>query len=304
MNPAVSVVMSVFNGEAYLPDALESILDQTWSDFEFLIIDDGSTDNAADILCRYASHDSRVRVVRRENTGLTRALNEGISMARGEFVARMDADDIADTRRLEHQVRYLRTHTNCAAVGCGLLLIDSDGDVLEHQQVPETHEAILTSLFRGIGALPHPSAVIRRDKLLAVNGYRESFACAQDLDLWLRLSEIGELANLPEPLLRYRLHCQSVTLQRRELQLACAEQAVRDAYQRRKQAVPEELHLAIPGTPSAEKTFRSWARMALRSGNVQVARKHAKNAFRAAPFSLKNLGIAAKLLTPRFKRAG
>ena len=302
--PAISVVMSVCNGSAYLPQAVESILAQSWCDFEFIIIDDGSTDGTLDILRTYESKDTRIHVVSRENTGLTRALNEGISRARGQFIARMDADDIAEPSRLDLQIGYLQAQPECVAVGCSLLLTDPDGDPLAEEESPLTHDQIVAKLRCGIGSLPHPTAVIRRDALNSVGGYRESFLCAQDLDLWLRLAEVGSLANLPQALLRYRLHPESVTSQNRELQLASAERAVREAYERNNEPLPIELHLPLPQISSLQRTYRSWARMASRSGNRAVARKHAWNALCAAPFSLSNVGIAATLLMPRLKKAG
>ena len=303
-SPAISVVMSVCNGSAYLSQAIESILSQSWCDFEFIIIDDGSKDETLGILRTYESKDTRIDVVSRGNTGLTRALNEGISRSRGQFIARMDADDIAEPSRLDLQVGYLQTHPECVAVGCSLLLTDPDGDPLAEEEPPLTHDQIVVKLWSGIGALPHPTAVIRRDALNSVGGYRESFLCAQDLDLWLRLADVGYLANLPQALLRYRLHPESVTSQNRELQLASAERAVREAYQRNNERLPSEFHLPRPQMSSLPRTYRSWARMACRNGNRAVARKHAWNALCAAPFALSNVGIAATLLMPQLKKAG
>ncbi len=302
--PVVSVVMPVFNGSEYLSLAVESILAQSFSDLEFLIVDDGSTDDSLEILRRYESQDSRIKIISRENTGMPRALNEGISLARGPFVARMDADDIAEPSRILKQVHYLQGHRECVAVGSALVFIDPDGEILAEQKTPESHEELLERLWQGDSALPHPTAMIRRDVLSAVGGYREAFAIAQDLDLWLRLSEIGRLANLPQALLRYRLHAASLTSTRRAQQLAEAEQIVRDAYQRRGQPVPEDFQLSWGPPPPPAKVFRSWARMAQRSGNRAVARKHSWNALCASPFSLSNVGIAATLLMPPLKKAG
>jgi len=296
-SPATSVVMSVFNASQYLSAAVESILAQSLSDFEFIIIDDGSSDSSLSILRKYESGDSRIRVISQQNAGLTKALNIGISQSRGEFVARMDADDIAMPNRLVLQTDYLKKHPECVAVGSHILLADPDGDLLMEEEVPHTHEAIVAKLQSGVGAVPHPTALIRSDALRSVGGYRESFTYAQDLDLWLRLAEVGRLANLPQALLQYRLHPNSITSRQRTRQIESAERAVREAYQRTDKPLPADFHIPCPPNPSAERTYRSWARMAWRSGNLAVAHKHAWNAFRLAPFSLSNLGIARLLVS-------
>ena len=301
--PVISVVMSVFNASEYLSIAIESILAQSFDDFEFIIVDDGSSDTSLSILHEYESYDSRVHVISQKNTGLTKALNEGISQSRGEYIARMDADDIAISSRLALQVDYLKMHPECVAVGCNILLTDPDGDILAEESMPHTHEQIIAKLRCGIGSLPHPTAFIRRDTLCSVGGYRESYIYAQDLDLWLRLAEVGQLANLPQALLQYRLHPKSITSQQRNRQLDSAERAVREAYERNNEPLPVDFHLPRTPNPSIQRTYRSWARMAWRSGHRSVARKHAWNAFRAAPFSLSNFGVATQLLVPQQKKA-
>ncbi len=301
--PKVSVVMSVFNGAKFLSAAIESILGQTHRHLEFLIVDDGSTDDSTKILRHFESKDSRIKLTCRENTGLTRALNEALSLASGEFIARMDSDDLAEADRLSQQLIYFDQHADCVALGSRVLLIDPDGDPLAEEQPPETHESILATLWRGIGALPHPTAMIRHGALKSVGGYREEFVCAQDLDLWLRLSEIGKLANLNQTLLRYRLHANSITIKRRELQLANAEQAVRDAYHRRGEAVPQDFQMAQNKIATPERNFRSWAKMALRSGNTDTAVKHFWNAVRVAPFSPSNLSLVPKFVAHKMKKA-
>lgn len=289
--PTISVVMAVRNGQSYLAEAIDSVLAQTLIDFEFLIVDDGSSDDTAAILKRYEARDARVRVIRQENTGLTRALNVALAKARGRYIARMDADDVSEPDRFSAQVNYMDERPELVALGCKLSLIDPDGEHLAHRQPPVSHDAIVARLLEGDGAIPHPSAMIRHDALRAAGGYREEFACAQDLDLWLRLSEIGALANLDRPLLRYRLHCDSVTTARRDQQLMFARKAVQDAFSRREQHHPELLVASTHSAGSAAKIFRSWARMALRSGNKTAASKHCVNALRAAPWSISNIGM-------------
>jgi len=280
--------MSVYNCERYVAEAVESILGQTFTDFEFIIIDDGSTDRSLSILRRFAQRDGRIRLVSRGNRGLTRSLNEGLGLARGEFIARMDADDISLPERLERQVEYLRAHPECVALGCRLYLIDPDGDPLMEEPRPTTHEDIMQMLLRGSGAIPHPGAMIRRTDLCAIGGYNEEFKAAQDLDLWLRLSERRQLANLDEVLVRYRMHFGSVSVGSRQVQVSFAERAVREARLRRGQT-PERLPLALSPPRSRRDTplemQRRWAWMALGAGNVKTARKHARRVLMQAPWS-------------------
>lgn len=292
--PVISVVMTVYNGARYLPEAVDSILRQTVTDFEFIIIDDGSTDSTLTILRAYERQDARIQLISRPNTGQPKALREGSNAAVGEFIARMDADDIAVRERFDRQIRFLREYPDHVAVGCHLLLIDPDGDPLAEQKRPTTHDSISEFIMRGDGVLPHPSAMIRRSAMMAVGGYRTEFPGAEDLDLWLRLSEVGKLANVDQVLMRYRMHCQSITWQTRATQIDSAQRAVKEASQRRRQfvSVPE-----IPYTrPSQARLHRSWARMALSAGNLDTARKHARTAFARAPFSPSNLGIGVRLL--------
>jgi hypothetical protein len=169
-------------------------------------------------------------------------------------------------------------------VGSSLLLIDPDGDALCEHFPPTSHAAITEQLLQGVGAIPHPSAMIRRAAFTQAGGYREQFPAAQDLDLWLRLAEFGRLANLPDPLLRYRLHAESVTVRKRELQLRCAESAVREARRRQGDPRPDGFSIGPPRVSDRTRTRRGWARMALKSRRFTVARKHAWSAFLDCPW--------------------
>ncbi len=297
--PSISVVMSVFNGARYLSEAVESILCQSYRDFEWIIVNDGSTDDSLKICRSYAAQDRRIQLIDQKHKGLTYSLNRGVSLARGEFVARMDADDIAERHRFKIQLKFMHEHPTCVALGSRLLLIDADGDPLAEHKPPQSHDDIVAELFTGCGAIPHPSAMLRAQSLRSVGAYREEFICAQDLDLWLRLSEIGQLANVDDQLLRCRVHGKSTTIRRRELQLSCSRRAVSDAYRRCGKSLPSDFQMPGPFNESWDSTLRTWASMALRAGNIEVARKHAWSAFRASPFSLRNVGLATKLLAAR-----
>lgn len=208
--PAVSVLMPVYNGERFLAEAVESILGQTFADFEFVIVDDGSTDASPAILADYASRDPRIRVVAQANAGIVAALNRGLNECRSPLVARMDADDVSLPTRLEQQVAFLTDHPKVAAVGTAFRLISETGAAGPEVRPPAAHKAIKRGLRYG-NCLGHPTVMMRREAILAVGGYREFLRHAEDYDLWTRVAERYELANLPACLLRYRVHAAQVS---------------------------------------------------------------------------------------------
>lgn len=229
----VSVLMAVFNGEKYLSASIESILGQTFGDFEFLILDDGSTDSTVAILNRYAEHDGRIRIISRPNEGLIASLNELLGCAQGEFVARMDADDVALPERFSKQVQFLRNHRDVVCVGGAIEFIDSKGRFLRSLHYPSHDEDLQERNLCGECAICHPASMMRRESLIRIKGYDHDFRLAEDLDLWLRLGEIGRLANLDDVVLRYRLHSASVSEQGSARQLEVARAACERAWQRR-----------------------------------------------------------------------
>ena len=198
----VSVVMSVFNGEEHLHESIDSILNQTFTDFEFIIIDDGSTDLTCDILSDYEKKDVRVKVFRQENKGLAVSLNNGISRSKGMLIARMDADDTALPERLEKQVAYLKSHPEVDVLGTAALLRSAQGEKLGVMVLPEEHESIIKIMYK-TSPIIHPSVVMRRESIVAVGGYREDLMRAQDYELWSRLFDKCRFHNLQDPLLIY-----------------------------------------------------------------------------------------------------
>lgn len=207
----VSVVMAVHNGERFLSEAIESILDQTFKDFEFIIIDDGSTDKTPKILEKYSKKDERIRLIAQNNQGLTKSLNRGISKARGKYIARMDADDVSLPERLETQYEFMER--NEEVVMCGTLAeeVDENGKKLSGKKAPklyldslptDPHEIRRAILRRN--PFVHPSIMARRQALIKTGGYDESLAYSQDYDLYLRLIQKGQLANIPLKLIRFR----------------------------------------------------------------------------------------------------
>ena len=286
--PLVSVCMPVYNAERYVAEAVESILGQTFGDFEFLIIDDGSTDGSRRILESFAARDPRIRLVSRPNTGYVVALNEMLGMARGELIARMDADDVAMPGRFERQAAYLREHPEVVAVGTSLVIIDPHGAPLAEKHLPEAHETIEKILFETDLAICHPSAMIRRDALLQLGGYKPEYCPAEDIDLWLRLAEVGRLANVPEVLIRYRQHMQSMGNSQRARQEKGAWLAVAHARQRRglaDEGTAAAVSRARPN-PSEVDQMCKWAWWALASGHIRTARAYALRCSYRRPFSV------------------
>ena len=246
----VSVLLPVYNGARYLSAAVDSILAQTFADFELLILDDGSTDETPAILARYAHQDGRVSVISRANKGLVTSLNELLSHARGRYVARMDADDIALPERFALQVQFLDTHADVVCVGGSVEFIDDRGRLLVTIVYPHSDNEIQDRLLGGTTAICHPAAMMRRESLVAVGGYDEAFALAEDLDLWLRLGEIGKLANVDNVVLRYRFHSASVSERASAEQLTIARAACERAWQRR--GVPGKFK-AEPWRPGTDR---------------------------------------------------
>ena len=214
--------MPVYNGERFLRDSVESILGQTFTDFEFLILDDGSTDSTWEILQRYAEKDTRIVLIRNErNIGLTKSLNKGLNLARGEYLARQDADDISLPQRLELQVKFLAAHPEVSLVGTGMKIIDENGNILRLQQPPADHESITAELLLKNHAIGHSTVIARLSALKEFGGYDERFPFAQDYDLWWRLSRKKKIANLPEILVRWRDAPGNISRESRKEQLEC-----------------------------------------------------------------------------------
>ncbi|MBR0237065.1 MAG: glycosyltransferase [Thermoguttaceae bacterium] len=233
MTVSISVIMPVYNSERYLSIAIESILAQTFKNFEFIIVNDGSTDSSLEIIQNYQAKDSRIRIIDQPNQGVTKSLNNAINLAQGKYIARMDADDISMPDRLAKQFQYLEAHPEIAVCGSGALIIDEDGDVIRIDRVVCTHENIEKRHLSGKCSMKHPSVIIRADVLRKVNGYNEELPYAQDFDLWLRIGEIGKLENLREPLIKYRRCRDSISSRKKREQWEAACKAIDDASIRR-----------------------------------------------------------------------
>lgn len=232
--PKISVIMSVYNGEKYLRDAVESILNQTLGDFEFIIIDDGSVDGTKDILELF--HDARLHVVHQENIGLTESLNKGIAMARGGYIARMDADDISHRARLEKESAFLDANKNVGLVGTFGIRIDESGREGHVLSFPTQDAALRIGLKEGCPFL-HGSVMYRKECIEKAGKYRKKIGPAEDYDLWLRFSEHFTLANLEELLYKYRVAASGVSMKQRFSQARSALFVRRLAHERETQGM-------------------------------------------------------------------
>jgi O-antigen biosynthesis protein len=228
--PLVSVVMSVYNGDRFVREAVESILSQTFKSFEFIIINDGSTDGTRSILESFT--DERIVLVHQGNIGLTRSLNKGISLARGKYLARQDADDVSNPERLKKQVVFMEENPAVGLLGSRFEFIDEAGLVTRQAFLPLENEVLQEKLIN-ICQFCHSSVLVRKELLDQVGGYREYFKYAQDYDLWLRLSEKCEIRNLPEFLVQWRESGDAISSENILLQSFYAGVAANMAVQRR-----------------------------------------------------------------------
>jgi glycosyltransferase involved in cell wall biosynthesis len=216
--PEITVLMSAYNTRKYIEDAVESVLNQTFDDFEFLIIDDGSTDGTLEYLKQLK--DPRIRLIRHSrNRGLIACLNEGLDQARGKYIARMDSDDISARHRFEHQYRYMESHPSVGVLGTFMTLFHSG----HHLSKPTTHEEICCwQLF--YCCMGHPTVFIRRSILQQYNiRYDPNYLHAEDYEIWNRLSAVTRIENLPEYLFTYRIHSSQVSTSQYNIQSSTAD---------------------------------------------------------------------------------
>jgi hypothetical protein len=209
--PRISVIVPVLNGERFLVEALESVLDQTFTDFELIVVDDGSTDSTPDILREFAARDDRVIVLRRPNPGQSVARNVGIDAARAPVLAFLDADDVALPNRLERQHDFLASNPAIAVVGGGLQFIDEAGRVFDQVECP-TGDVDIRSALQQWNPMAHTTVMLRKEVFDRVGGYRPAFVGAEDYDLWLRAVEQFQFANLAGIVCQYRVHPKQTTV--------------------------------------------------------------------------------------------
>jgi glycosyltransferase involved in cell wall biosynthesis len=296
--PTISVLMTAYNGQRYLAQTLESVLAQTRHDFEVVAVDDGSTDATPAILDNFAQRDPRVRVFTIENSGIPKAANAGLAECRGEFVARIDADDLAKPPRLDRQLRYL-VENGLVACGTWHDLIDELGRFLRVQKTPILNDVIQREALKGHGSICNPTSMFRREAFVELGGYSEDLPVAEDLDSWLRLGEVGKLGNVPESLASYRLHSHSISEQKCQLERDCAKVACERAWARRGiTGTFEASDMWRPGQDrdSRHKFAVEYGWWAFTSGEAATAIAYGKRAIRLKPWSLQGYKLIAATL--------
>lgn len=271
--PAISVVMPIYNGQDYLIDAIASVVEQSFEQWEMICVNDGSSDQSPEILNWFRRQDSRIRVVHQSNAGIVEALNLGCRLSQAPLILRMDSDDIAMPNRMEIQLAYMQSHPDCVVCGGAIQEMDACGDPLGVEVLPSSHREIITNLLHRRTGHFHPTTLIRSDALRRENGYRSRFQWVEDHELWLRISRHGKLANLSEVVLWYRQHAASVCWQRATQQRELMNELLRQAYREREMPVPEGVILeqTIQRTQAGPG---KWARAASRRGYATTAFKH------------------------------
>jgi glycosyltransferase involved in cell wall biosynthesis len=219
-SPRVTVLMPVYNGKAYLAGAIQSILDQTFQDFELLIMDDGSTDGSSDLVLSFA--DPRIRLLRNAtNLGLVATLNKGLGLAQGDYIARMDCDDLSFSHRLERQVAFMDQNPEIGIAGSWFKRLGADEGTIAYRAIDDA-EIRFSLIFRT--TLQHSSVIIRRAILVEHQlEYDVRFQYAEDYEFWIRCGRYTKLANIPEILVAYRFHPENVSSKNLSAQSASAE---------------------------------------------------------------------------------
>jgi len=219
-NPKVSVVMSVYNAEQFLREAIQSILNQDFNNFEFIIINDGSTDSSIKIIKRFAREDDRIVLIDQENTGLTRSLIRGILISKGELIARQDADDISMPDRLSQQIKYFETIPDIVLLGCNANIINQSGEKVRNAGYIASTDSEIREHLKYANTFIHTSVMFRKAAYLQAGGYNEQFKFSQDSDLWHRMCHLGKVQNINLPLVQNRVHKGAISENKLEEQVA------------------------------------------------------------------------------------
>ncbi len=219
IKPKVTIILPVYNSALYVEAAIKSVLGQTFRNFEFLIIDDGSSDESVELIKKFT--DERIRLVENgKNLGLIATLNKGLQEAKGDLIARIDADDEwLGAEKLEKQVTYLETNSDCVLVGTWGKALDENNHLL-FDMTPASEDSKIRSRILIKNSFLHPSVVFRKNAATSSLGFRNDELFVEDYGLWMRLGKIGKFHNIPEFLIYYRIHQKGVTNQNNRRQVA------------------------------------------------------------------------------------
>ena len=202
----ISVLTCCYNAYDFIDEAIESIFNQSYKEFEYVIVDDGSTDNTFSILKRYAAKDKRIVLIEKEHSGLTTSLNVGLEQAKGEWIARLDADDIAMPERLSDQLNFVEDNERVVLLGGGCIEIDKNGTIIKKHIYPQEHNTLMDRLENRKAFFPHSSAFFHKASVMKLGGYNPRFTRSQDLDLWLRVGDTARIACLNHTVVKLRKH--------------------------------------------------------------------------------------------------
>jgi glycosyltransferase involved in cell wall biosynthesis len=283
-NPSISVVMVAWNVEHFLAEAIESILGQSFKDFEFIIIDYGSTDNSKTIIASYAARDSRILFREIPHCSLPQARNAACQLARGQYMAIMDADDTCPPDRLLSEIDFMERHPDVALLGGAAEWMNASGQTLFVHVNPTGHQEIMSAMVTGC-ALYHPTALLRKQAFTRVGGYRTAFHASHDYDLFLRVAELYECANLKQVLLKRRIHPHQLSLHKRAQQTLCKLAAQVSAFRRRSgrpdpfnstEEITPEVLAQLGVTYARQQSemasgFRDWIRFMCMAGEYSSA---------------------------------
>jgi glycosyltransferase involved in cell wall biosynthesis len=279
--PIITVLMSCYNAARWLDEAINSVLSQTFRDFEFIIVDDGSKDETLSIVRRAAEQDSRIVIIAKPNTGLADSLNVGIHQARGNWIARIDADDLCEPTRLGKQLATVLANPELVFIGSGLKEIDENGCEKMTYSYPSGHKLLLQNLTSQRKFPPHSSAFYSTKIVREIGAYRPRVRRSQDADLWMRLAEVGEIACLDEPLVKIRKHTNQISNDDLGKQQAINGRMVLTSYYLRQLGAPDPINL----DQESFEFFRRWIAMKLEHENsfeLESLRKELNLTFHSA----------------------
>lgn len=298
----VTVLMPVYNGEKFLRESIDSILNQTFSNFEFVIVNDGSTDNTVDIINSY--RDARIKLINQKNGGVSNALNTGLKHATGKYIARMDADDISHPERIEKQYKFIQNNPEYVIVGSDANYITEEKEFIFKYTSPAYNHQEIVQLIPTYCTFIHTSVLVKRDTILEVGGYSEDAVAFEDHFLWTKMIDKGLTCNLKEVLVDVRLNSGSVTidfndydkkyLETKEKVLKTGEITEEDAFilKNSYDMVDEEL--------KAISYYRLLAKKYLWSNyNLKKARENIKLANQIAPYQKKTIFLFLISLLPK-----
>lgn len=290
--PEVTVLMTIYNVAPFVATAVASIQQQTFTNWELIIIDDGSTDQTWPIVSDWAGRDKRITAIRNEqNLGTAGALNKGLALAQGNFITRQDGDDISEPGRLAAQVDFLQQNPDIGAVGTAVTLIDHTGQPLGHTQHPQHDQQIQQTLLQYM-CFCGPTVMARRETFAAAGLYfHKDLSYSEDYDLCLRLAEVGKLANLDKQLYQYRQHTHSVSHSRRYQQIRRKAEALAQALHRRYPA-----HIPPPLRQLLASDYLRAAILAYQSNQASSAHQCLKLALAAYPRLLNTAQPLEKML--------